>query len=131
MNIHVDGTKPKSDQIFVFGSNLAGFHGAGAAKFANIDRGLRYGHGATGWHKDHFTYGIPTKNQNIQTMHISEIKPYIDQFVTFTRHYPDLSFFLTTVGCGLAGFKHEKMAPLFWGLNPDNCSIPDVWAQYL
>jgi len=128
---HVDGLKPEDDWVFVFGSNLAGIHGGGAAKFAHQTRGLKYNTGATGYSKASATYGIPTKNHSIETLDLDEIKPYIAQFVMFTHHYPRLRFFITAVGCGLADLKNEDVAPLFKDINRANCSIPEQWMRYL
>ena len=127
---HIDGSEPPHNYVFVFGSNLAGIHGGGAAKFAHQTRGLKYNFGATGYFKASATYGIPTKNHNIETLDLDEIKPYIAQFVMFTHHYPRLHFFITAVGCGLAGLKDKDVAPLFKDINRANCSIPEQWTQY-
>lgn len=126
MKFHKDGTQPDSTQVFVFGSNLAGIHGAGAAKAA-LRYGARMGHGIglVG-----MTYAIPTKDHDINTLPIETIKPYIQRFVKMTLEYPQVEFFVTRVGCGLAGYKDSQIAPLFKGCGP-NCSFPLEWRDYI
>ncbi len=91
-------------EIFVFGSNLAGAHGAGAAKLA-MNWGAVWGKGV-GLHGQ--TYAIPTMQGGIET-----IKPYVDDFLTFAKSKPNLKFLVTEIGCGIAGFTVEEIAPLF------------------
>ncbi len=96
--------------IFVFGSNLSGKHGKGAAKTA-LGFGARWGqgHGMQGK-----TYGIPTKDASVRkTLPIAEIKPYVDRFIAFAIVMPELTFLVTEIGCGLAGYKPKDIAPLF------------------
>jgi hypothetical protein len=126
MKFHRDGSQPSKDEVFVFGSNLAGIHGAGAAKQA-VKYGARYGHGIGLMGK---AYGIPTKDFDIQTMPLDKIKPYIDRFIKATNEYPGVKFFVTRVGCGLAGYKDADIAPLFRGCG-SNCSFPEQWEYYL
>lgn len=114
-------------KIFVFGSNLAGRHGAGAAKYARQHYGAIYGQGI-GLQGD--SYAIPTKDHNIETLPLSEIKRYVDMFLAFARSNPKLEFQLTRIGCGLAGYKDEQIAPMFVGL-PRNVIVPEEWAYYL
>ncbi len=125
---HVDGTSPKLDSgmIFVFGSNLAGRHGAGAAKAA-LRYGAKYGYGIglVG-----ASYAIPTKDENLNVLSIDTIKPYVDRFIKYTHIYCDIEWFVTRVGCGLAGYKDGDIAPLFIGSN-SNCSFPESWKPYL
>lgn len=97
-------------QIFVFGSNLSGRHGKGAAKTA-LRWGAKYGQ-ASGLQGR--TYGIPTKDSSItRTLSIAEIKPYVDEFIEFANLHPELIFLVTEIGCGLAGLKPKEVAPLF------------------
>ena len=114
-------------KIFVFGSNLAGRHGAGAAKYARQHYGAIYGQGI-GLQGD--SYAIPTKDHNIETLPLSEIKRYVDMFLAFARSNPKLEFQLTRIGCGLAGYKDEQIAPMFVGL-PRNVIVPEEWVYYL
>lgn len=127
MQLHNDGTQPQLDQIFVFGSNLAGVHGAGAARAA-LDlyhAAWGVGVGITG-----NCYAIPTKDFNIQTMKLSEIVKYVESFVQYTKDNPDMKFFITRIGCGLAGYKDHQIAPMFKGCG-DNCSFARQWEIYL
>jgi hypothetical protein len=124
---HKDGTLPMNNEIFVFGSNLAGRHGAGAAKIAVQKFGAVYG---TGIGLSGLSYAIPTKDQNIRRLPLSEIKLYIDEFIRLSNH-PILigNFFVTRVGCGLAGYTDSEIAPLFKGAK--NCSFAEEWEKYL
>ena len=122
---HSDGTLPSDNSIFVFGSNLAGVHGAGAAAAALI-YGAEWGKGVGLFGK---TYAIPTKDENIKTMRLDVIRPYIEEFVQFTKTHPELHFFVTRIGCGLAGYTDEQIAPLFKGAV--NCSFAQEWRPYI
>jgi hypothetical protein len=124
---HVDGTKPTNIAVFVFGSNLAGVHGAGAASEAYRRYGALYGSGVglRGW-----SYAIPTKDKNIQTMSLDQIKPYVKMFLDFATDRPHLKFFITRIGCGLAGYNDSDIAPLFKGA-PTNCNFPEEWESYI
>ena len=126
MRLHKDGSQPQSNEIFVFGSNLAGVHGAGAAKQA-VKYGARAGHGIG---LQGAAYAIPTKDHDIATLAIDKIRPYVERFVKFTLQYPQANFFVTRVGCGLAGYKDKDIAPLFRGCG-ENCSFPEQWEGYL
>lgn len=95
--------------VFVFGSNLSGRHGRGAAKLALI-WGAKWGQ-ASGLQGK--TYGIPTKNASItRTLSVTEIKPFVDEFILFAKG-SELTFYVTEIGCGLAGYKPKDIAPLF------------------
>lgn len=113
--------------IFVFGSNLAGRHGAGAARYAYNHEGAVYGQGI-----GHFgnSYAIPTKDQNIQTMDLVDIQQCVDLFIQYAEMNPDFKFKVTRIGCGLAGYKDEDIAPMF-ELAGDNCWFDDAWADHL
>lgn len=122
-SFHKDGTAcPVGSSIFVFGSNLAGVHGAGAARAAKEKFGARMGVGVG---LSGFSYAIPTKDENIETMPLSEIKPYIAEFNEFVRLNPGMKFFVTRVGCVLAGYKDKDIAPLFKAHK--NCSFAEEW----
>lgn len=114
--------------IFVFGSNLIGIHGAGAAKYALLYKGAKKGEGI-GHHG--MSYGIPTKNHKIRTMPISAIKPYVIDFIRYAELHPELKFQVTQVGCGLAGYTKTKMAPLFLGSPKENCYFDSAWKGIL
>lgn len=113
--------------IFVFGSNLAGRHGAGAALKAFREHGAIYGQGI-GIQGD--SYAIPTKDENIQTLPLNKIQKYVDQFIRFAKLNPDKKFQVTRVGCGLAGYTDEDIAPMFVNA-PDNCILPVGWRTFV
>lgn len=99
------------NEIFVFGSNESGIHGAGAAKLALDKFGAQFRNpeGLQGQ-----SYAIPTKNRTVMmTLEIEEIKPYVDKFIKFSQENPQLKFLVTEIGCGLAGHTPESIAPLF------------------
>ena len=98
-------TKLKENEIFVFGSNLAGSHGGGAARQAYEHFGAIWGQGVG---LQGQSYGIPTMHGGVET-----IKPYVDEFVEYAKAHPELRFLVTRVGCGIAGFRDEDIAPLF------------------
>lgn len=116
-------------EIFVFGSNLSGFHGAGAAKKA-LEFGAIYGQ-ATGLQG--MTYAIPTKSEYIRrTLSLEEIKPYVDDFIDYAEKTPEYTFLVTEIGCGLAGLKPNQVAPLFKNaINVNNINLPDSFWQVL
>lgn len=109
--------------VFVFGSNLAGRHGKGAALFARQERGAIYGvgQGRTG-----NAYAIPTKDTNLRTLPLSEIARYVAVFLDYARRNPDLTFEVTRIGCGLAGYTDSDIAPMFADA-PENCKLPREW----
>jgi hypothetical protein len=108
-------------EIFVFGSNLAGRHGAGAALHARKYCGAVYGQGV-GHQGD--SYAIPTKDKQINTLPLEMIKQYVDEFIMYAKSHPALKFKLTPIGCGLAGYKPADIAPMFRGA-PDNVLQPE------
>lgn len=109
--------------IFVFGSNLAGRHGKGAALHARQVHGAKYGVGVgpTG-----NAYAIPTKDENIQTLPLDRIAPYVADFLEYARENQHLQFEVTRIGCGLAGYTDSQISPMFSGA-PENCNLPDGW----
>lgn len=113
--------------IFVFGSNLAGRHGAGAAKWAYENKGAIYGQGV-GMMGD--SYGIPTKDENIQTLSLDRIRIFVNLFMEYAQNHPHMKFQLTPIGCGLAGYKPFQIAPMFKGVS-ENVMIPDEFKEYL
>lgn len=118
---------PQHDKVFVFGSNLAGRHGAGAAKFAVMHHGAIYGQGV-GLQGN--SYGIPTKDAKVQTMPLADILPYVIDFIQFAKDNPSLTFQLTPIGCGLAGYTPPDIGPMFKGC-PDNVIIPEEFTPYV
>lgn len=116
-------------EIFVFGSNLRGAHSAGAALQAQRKHGAIYGQGS-GLMGD--SYGIPTKDRNIQTMRIDQIEPHVSRFIKFAKQHPELKFLVTEIGTGLAGLKHKDVAPLFKdALVLENVYLPQKFLNYL
>jgi hypothetical protein len=109
--------------IFVFGSNLAGRHGAGAALCAFKDHGAVYGVGVG---PQGSSYAIPTKDQHIRTLELEAIQKYVWQFLRYAEDNPHLTFNVTRIGCGLAGYTDEQIGPMFAGA-PNNCVLPDGW----
>ena len=95
----------EKDEVFVFGSNLTGHHIGGAARVAHMKFGAEWGIGVG---KTGQTYAIPTMQGGIET-----IKPYVNQFIEYAKNNPDMRFLVTRIGCGIAGFKDEEIAPLF------------------
>jgi hypothetical protein len=117
-------TQLKENEIFVFGSNLHGMHGGGAARVAHQKFGAEWGVGVGPTGK---CYAIPTMHGGIDT-----IKPYVDDFITYAKEHTNQHFYVTRIGCGIAGFTDEQMAPLFKDLQElDNVSIPKQWADIL
>lgn len=117
--------------IFVFGSNEAGIHGAGAAKAAKKDHGAMYGIGVGLCGR---SYAIPTKDKKIKTLPLDKIEQYVKQFLDFAREclttHPEYEFNVTRIGCGLAGYKNSQIAPLFKNA-PINCKFDKEWDIYL
>jgi hypothetical protein len=115
--------KLEQEQIFVFGSNLSGRHGKGAAKTA-LGWGAKWGQAAGLQGR---TYGIPTKDASIRrTLRIDEIQPFVDDFIEFAKSRKDLIFLVTEVGCGLAGLKPKDVAPLFIkAVDVENIHLPE------
>lgn len=107
----------KENEIFVFGSNLAGAHGGGAARLAYERFGAVWGEGV-GLHGQ--TYAIPTMQGGVDT-----IKPYVDDFIRFAKKNYHLKFLVTRIGCGIAGFRDAEIAPLFKdAIDADNIILP-------
>ena len=100
----------QENEVFVFGSNLAGIHGAGAARLAYEKFGAILGQGY-GW--NYKSFAIPTKDKSIKTLSLEVIKVYIEAFEQFATFNPELTFYVTEIGCGLAGYTPEDIAPLF------------------
>ena len=113
-------TRLESNEIFVFGSNLAGFHGGGAARIAYEEFGAEWGVGVgrTGQ-----SYAIPTMQGGVET-----IRPYVNEFIHYAQQHPELTFLVTRIGCGIAGFTDEQIAPLFAAAhNLSNVALPKGW----
>lgn len=122
-------TELKSNEIFVFGSNLAGRHGLGAARTALKKFGAKYGigRGLTGQ-----CYALPTKDFEINTLPLYDIEQEIVLFLQCAIQNPKLEFLVTAFGTGLAGYEHDQIAKLFRGKNiPDNVKLPAKWIEIL
>lgn len=113
--------------IFVFGSNLAGRHGKGAAKHAKLYYGAKQGIG-NGIQGN--SYGIPTKDENLKVLSLTTIKKYVDDFIEYAKANPDKEFFVTKIGTGLAGYSNEQIAPMFKDC-PANCELDSAWIKII
>ena len=133
---HEDGTKPQNGEVFVFGSNLAGRHGAGAAKAAFHFYGAVYGVGVG--HVGE-SYAIPSVNHYVSaSLSLDEIAVYVKHFIDYTHYLAssgcspvanNIKFFVTRIGCVLAGYKDSDIAPMFKGAV--NCNFPEQWKEHL
>ena len=113
-------TELGENEIFVFGSNLSGMHGGGAALLAYRKFGAIWGQGVG---LQGQCYGIPTMQGGVVT-----IKPYVDEFIAFAKAHPELLFYVTKIGCGIAGFTEEEISPLFAQTHGiDNIILPRGW----
>ncbi len=111
--------------IFVFGSNLAGVHGAGAALYARKELGAIWGQ-AEGHMGE--SYAIPTKDEKLNTLPLERIHFFIGKFIVYAICHPELRFFVTRIGCGLAGYTDKDIAPLFVeAATLPNCELPKGW----
>jgi len=114
------------EPVFVFGSNLAGRHGKGAALWARQHRGAIYGNGH-GYQGN--SYAIPTKDANLKTLPLDEIASYVAIFIEFALSRPDLTFKVTPIGCGLAGYSPNDIAWMFDLPAPANIILPEEFAR--
>ena len=113
-------TELRPGEIFVFGSNLEGAHGGGAALTAWRKFGAIWGQGV----------GLQGQSYGIPTMHggVDAIRPYVDEFILFAKNHPELTFLVTRVGCGIAGFTNAQISPLFaGGHHLSNVILPEGW----
>lgn len=119
-------TQLKENEIFCFGSNEAGFHGAGAAKLALNKFGAIYGQGFGIQRK---SFAIPTKDNKIETLPLNHIQEYVLDFIDFAKRNPNLIFLVTKIGTGLVGLKTEEIAPMFRNaINVKNIYLPkEFW----
>ena len=111
-------------EIFVFGSNLAGRHGAGSALEAVKNHGAVYGigHGIQG-----HSYAIPTKDWDVRlVLDLPTINRYVDIFVAYAYQHPEHTFKIVKIGCGLAGYREDQIKPMFKDA-PSNCILPEGW----
>lgn len=115
------------EPIFVFGSNLSGRHGKGTALHARTYYGAVDGKGVG---LQGASYAIPTKDHALRAIPLNQIAHYVSQFIKFAVEHPEMTFQVTRVGCGLAGYSDKQMAPLFEGA-PKNCQLPEEWKPFL
>ena len=114
----------KENEIFVFGSNLAGMHGGGAARIARLHFGAVMGKGVG---LQGQSYAIPTMQGGVET-----IRPYVNDFLDFAKHHPEMQFLVTPIGCGIAGFEAEDIAPLFEEAKEmKNISLPESFWEVI
>lgn len=117
-------TTLKKGEIFVFGSNIHGMHAGGAARSAMQHFGAIWGQGVG---IQGSSYAIPTMKGGIH-----RIQPYVDEFIIFANDHPELFFYVTRIGCGIAGFKDEEIAPLFHrAVESPNIALPISFWRYL
>lgn len=112
------------DDIFVFGSNLQGLHAGGAARVAYDKFGAVWGQGVG---MQGQSYAIPTMQGGVET-----IKPYVDEFINLAREWDQNTFYVTRIGCGIAGFTDEEIAPLFdEAYDLYNVRLPESFARII
>ena len=117
-------TELRPNEIFVFGSNLQGNHAGGAARIARKHFGAIYGQGVG---LQGQSYAIPTMQGGVDT-----IAPYINEFIEFAKQHPELTFLVTRIGCGIAGFEPTEIAPLFrQALSLANVILPEDFVEIL
>lgn len=117
-------TSLENNEIFVFGSNLEGAHLGGAARIAHQKFGAIWGQGV----------GLQGNSYAIPTMHggVDTIKPFVDDFIEFAKEHPELTFYVTRIGCGIAGFKDEEIAPLFKeAMHLPNLRLPKSFVEII
>lgn len=116
-------TSLKNNEVFVFGSNLAGIHGKGAALTAVKKYGAMYGKGYGHYGN---SFAIPTKDEFLRPLNIDKIHRYIHSFVQYASEHPELEFMVTRIGCGLAGFNDSQIASLFYTIpGSKNIHLPE------
>lgn len=113
--------------VFVFGSNENGHHYGGAARVAQEHWGAFWGVsvGMTGK-----SYAIPTLDKQMRKRSLAQIQHDVGDFIAYAHKHPETKFLVTAIGCGIAGFTNEEIAPLF-NEAPDNCVLPDEWKKLL
>ena len=114
----------KEDEVFVFGSNLKGMHGGGAARVAYDKFGAVWGQGV----------GMQGQSYAIPTMHggTDVIAPYVDEFIRYAKYHPEKKFLVTPIGCGIAGFTEDEIAPLFKeAVGVENIWLPEGFYNFI
>ena len=129
-------TELQEREIFVFGSNMLGVHGAGAALLAYNNQWTKYGK----WFGAEFkpkgklkgSFAIPTKGLHIETLPLDYINYFVKHFIEYAMKFPNLTFLVTEIGCGLAGYKVEQIAPMFReALELENVYLPKRFIEHL
>lgn len=137
ISFHQDMTHPENrrDWVWVFGSNLKGVHGAGAARVALDEYGAKMGQGVGFQGR---SYAIPTKNKEIKTLALDVIRSYVDDFFDYVDVAGDgKRYWITSIGCGLAGFKEFQIAPMFQSnilereYISSDLSFPHEWQPFI
>jgi hypothetical protein len=121
----------KENEVFVFGSNEAGIHGAGAAYQAYREFGAELG---VGFGHRGKSFAIPTKDWEVKTLNLSLITFYVSRFISYTQCKPQYTFLVTEIGCGLAGYTPEDIAPLFKivdYLSNKNIILPESFVEVI
>ena len=117
-------TQLAANEVFVFGSNLQGHHYGGAARIAEEKFGAIFGQGVG---LQGQSYAIPTMQGGVET-----IKPYVDEFIEFAKQHPELIFYVTRIGCGIAGFQDSEIAPLFRSaVGMENVAMPQSFMDVI
>jgi hypothetical protein len=122
-------THLEPNQIFVYGANAAGIHGAGAAKLALKWGAKMYEYGLNGQ-----TYGIPTKDRQIYTLPLDNIQLHVNFFLSFAFSHQEYEFLVTKIGTGLAGIPISDIAPLFKIIKTgvfENVILPEEFYKYI
>ena len=113
--------------IYVFGSNLAGVHGAGSARHAHKKHGAKWGVGVGPIGN---SYAIPTKDEKLETMPLDVIRQHVTAFLHVARSFPENTYDVVAIGCGLAGYKPHQIAPMFEDV-PPNVMLPEEFVEIL
>jgi len=114
-------------EIFVFGSNEVGAHAGGAAREALAHHGAAWGVAAG---RQGNSYAIPTLDRDLEPLPLHHVMAYVGEFIRYAEGHPGLTFRVTQVGCGIAGFAARDIAPLFIG-SPVNCTFDESWRPWL
>ena len=115
-----DFFEPGSKRIFVFGSNQLGYHGAGAAKWAVDHAGAKMGQPGGGQGQ---SYAIPTKDFNMEPLSLQHVRWGVEGLIREARKRPELTFYVTPIGCGYARRSPADIKPFFDG-HPPNVILP-------
>lgn len=117
--------KLKPNEVFVFGSNMKGMHMGGAARFAQLHFGAIWGQGVGMQGQSYAipTLAVPAHSGSLEKLPLEVIKGYVDEFIKFAYQHQDLIFYVTPIGCGIAGFTEAEIAPLF----AEACDMANVY----